>query len=811
MFFSPALAVLLSVNLVFMAANSTLADTVADGVRVLRIGVPFNPPIAIPGDGERPSGLVVDIIEDVAQREGWHLEYVDGPFPKVIKLLESGDIDILSSVAYTAARAKKFNFSKETVVSNWAVVYRRPGVSIESIVDLAGKKVALTPRSVHTTALMKLLDAFNIKIIPVQSRNYKEVLSLLDSGGADVGIVSRTFHLIHGFKYQALPTNIVFNPVRLKYAALKGRERDVLDRIDAYLKEQKPDPDSAYNRSLQRWLTQPSARPDMPTWIYIAGAGVLVFAFTAWGINVWLRVLVRRKTVDLRESEEKFRQLAENIDEAFWIGSHDLKTIHYISPGYQTIWGRRPEELYENPLSWKDYIHPEDREKVMNDLEAKASGKLNDGIFPEFRVVRPDGTIRVVRTRIYPIYDDEGNAVRVAGVAEDITKQKNIEAQLLQAQKMEAVGQLAGGIAHDFNNILGIAIGNLDLAEEEIPKNSPVRVRLEKVQHALARGADLTKRMLAFSRKSSNVTSPVNVNAIIEKMTGLITRSLTPEISTIFHLGDPIWLVDIDDGEFEDALINLAINARDAMEGSGTLVIETENKVIGPGYKEKHPNVDCGDYVCLTVGDNGHGIAKEILERIFEPFFTTKPKGKGTGLGMSMVYSFVNRSKGFIDISSEPGYGTTFHIFLPRSASTSSKTDLAERADERLEGGRETILVVDDEPELAELAATTLTKLGYQVLTAYGADEAIAYLETDDSIDLLFTDIVMPGGINGLELTTRARALRPGIRIQLTSGFTERIEGAEPYRKLVKNVLHKPYRRVDLAKTVRAALNGSAL
>ncbi len=680
MFFGRVFALSLSANLLFIIPTITLADTVDDGVRVLRIGVPFNPPIAIPGNANRPSGLVVDIIEDVARREGWHLEYRDGPFPKVIKLLESGDIDILSSVAYTAARAKKFNFSKETVASNWAVLYRRRGVSIESIVDLAGKKVALIPRAVHTTALRKLLDAFNLKVVEIQAKNYKEVLNFLDSGRADVGVVSRTFHLIHGFKYRAIPTNVVFNPVRLKYAARKGRERDVLDRIDAYLKEQKPDPNSAYNRSLQRWLTQPNGRTDVPGWIYMAGAGILVLALVAWGVNIWLSVLVRRQTRYLSESEEKFRQLAENIDETFWIASPDLRKIHYISPGYRTIWGRAPEELYENPLSWKDHIHPEDRKKVTTYLQDRASEKLNGGAFPEFRVIRPDGEVRVVRTRIYPIYDDAGNAVRVAGVAEDITDQKNIEEQLLQAQKMEAVGQLAGGIAHDFNNILGIAIGNLDLVEDHISKNSLVGDRLKKVQHALMRGADLTNRMLAFSRKSSTVTCPVDINTIIEKMSGLITHSLTPDISTVFHFGDDLWLVDIDDGEFEDTLINLAINARDAMEGSGTLVIETENKVIEQGYKEKHPNAVCGDYVCLTIGDNGEGMTKEILERIFEPFFTTKAKGKGTGLGMSMVYSFVKRSKGLIDVRSEPGYGTTFHIFLPRSPLMSSRTDGAERA-----------------------------------------------------------------------------------------------------------------------------------
>ncbi len=814
MFFGRALALVLSANLLFVAPNITLADTVDDDVRVLRVGVPFNPPIAIPGEGEgqRPSGLVVDIIEDVAQREGWHIEYVYGPLSKLMKRLGSGNVDILSSIAYTAARAKKFNLSKETVVSNWAVIYRRRGVSIESIVDLAGKKVALIPRNVHTTALRKLLNAFNLNVVEVPARDYKEVLALVGSGKADVGVISRTFHLIHGAKGQAIPTNIVFNPVRLKYAARKGQEQDILDRIDATLREQKPDPNSAYNRSLQHWLTQPAARSAVPTWAYMSGAGILALALMAWSINIWLRVLVRRKTVDLRESEEKFRQLAENIDEAFWIGSPDLKKVHYISPGYRTIWGREPEELYETPLAWKNYIHPNDREKVMAYLHAIAAGKLNGGTFPEFRVIRPNGETRVVRTRIYPIYDDHGNTVRVAGVTEDITNQKNIEAQLLQAQKMEVVGQLAGGIAHDFNNILGIAIGNLDLAEDCIPKDSLAGDRLKKVQHALMRGADLTKRMLAFSRKSPNLTSPVSVNAIIEKITGLIARSLTPEISTKFHLGDDLWLVDVDDGEFEDALINLALNARDAMDGSGALVIETKNKVIGPAYKEKHANAACGNYVCVTVSDTGQGMGKEILEKIFEPFFTTKAKNKGTGLGMSMVYSFVKHSKGFIEVTSEPDQGTTFHIFLPRSASASSKTDLAEHVNERFEGGSETILVVDDEPELAEIATTTLTQLGYQALTAYGADEALAYLETDAPIDLLFTDIVIPGGINGLKLAKMARTLRPDIKIQLTSGFTERIEterieDAEVYEKFIKTVLHKPYRRGELAKAVRAALD----
>jgi nitrogen-specific signal transduction histidine kinase/CheY-like chemotaxis protein len=388
-----------------------------------------------------------------------------------------------------------------------------------------------------------------------------------------------------------------------------------------------------------------------------------------------------------------------------------------------------------------------------------------------------------------------------------VTEKIALQGQLLQAQKMEAVGQLTGGVAHDFNNLLSIILGNLEFLEERVRYDEPLRKFATIAQHAANRGADLTRRLLAFSRRQ--VLEPVNVdmNAAVSGLAGMITRTLGEhiEVQTVLALG--LWETRIDPAQLESTLLNLCVNARDAMPDGGKLTIETANFVLDSGYAMQFPDVKSGDYVLLTVSDRGTGMSREIVERAFEPFFTTKERDKGTGLGLSMVYGFVKQSGGHITISSELGRGTSVKLYFPRADSASTRREPAAAVMSEPKG-TETILVVEDEPDVRRTVVGMLRGLGYRVLVAENGPTALKILENAAiDVDLLFTDLIMSGGMNGLELAEKVQVLRPGLHVLYTSGYADgAVRGKENILR-DKQLIAKPYVRQVLAERVRQSLD----
>ena len=392
----------------------------------------------------------------------------------------------------------------------------------------------------------------------------------------------------------------------------------------------------------------------------------------------------------------------------------------------------------------------------------------------------------------------------------DLSDQKRTEAALQRSQKLEAVGQLTGGIAHDFNNLLGIIAGNLELLEKSVGDNDKAARRVATALNSTRRGADLTRRLLAFSRQdqASQGKAACDVGEVITGMQEMLQRTLTRRVEIRTSLASGLWTTEINRSEFEDSLLNLAINARDAMPDGGLLVIEAANLVIAPEYRRVDPNLAAGDYVAVSVSDTGTGIARDVLDHIFEPFFTTKERGKGTGLGLSMVYGFAKRSGGHIRAYSEPGTGTTFRLYLPRHANAQDGTAPDCEPAATIPTGTETVLVVDDEHHLAEIAGEFLSDLGYNALVYGSPVDALARLEMADDIDLLFTDVVMPHGLDGFALERRARELGRHCKVVFTSGFTGYAhsrpgEALDSQRRL----LVKPYGKADLARLVREALD----
>ena len=512
----------------------------------------------------------------------------------------------------------------------------------------------------------------------------------------------------------------------------------------------------------------------------------------------------KRAQANLQESEERFRQLAENINEVFWMTDPGKKQMLYISPAYETIWGRTCESLYAQPQSWLDSVHPDDLERV---LQAAMVQQVQGTFDEKYRILRPDRSVRWIRDRAFPVRNEAGQVLRLVGVAEDITNHQQLEEQLRQSQKMEAVGQLAGGVAHDFNNILAVIQMQADLLKA-LGELSPAQVEsADEIGKAVQRAMGLTRQLLVFSRREAMQPRDIDLNESITQMTKMLHRILGEDIGMHFEFASQPLLIHADPGMMDQVLMNLAVNSRDAMPGGGELIIETSAVEFDEFAVSQSPEARMGSFVCLSVSDNGCGIPAAILPQIFEPFFTTKDVGKGTGLGLATVFGIVQQHRGWIDVYSEIGQGTTFRIYLPRLEKFSTLKP-AQSTLETVSSGNETILVVEDEAPLRLILCTALERCGYRIHQAASGLAALeVWREHKNKISLLLTDMVMPHGMNGHDLATRLTAEKPSLKVIYCSGYVADAAGQDLSLNEGLNFLQKPFNLQNLTQTVRDSLD----
>jgi PAS domain S-box-containing protein len=506
-----------------------------------------------------------------------------------------------------------------------------------------------------------------------------------------------------------------------------------------------------------------------------------------------------------RAENEREREATRSINQRIFETSLDLILVVdrqgyflRVSPSARAILGHKPEDMIGRNA--KEFVYAGDLDTTRQNMRHARRGR--DPRNFECRYVHRDGhLVPLTWTGIWSEPDQQ-----YFFIGRDMSDWVLLESQLRQAQKMEAVGQLTGGVAHDFNNILTVIIGMTEILSQELAGNPSLAPIVASVDEAASRGAQLTQRMLAFARKQPLQARNLDLNDVVKRAATMLQPMLGEDIALKFVLADRLWEAFADPSQVEDAIFNLAVNARDAMPNGGALVIETSNAVLDENYAAQNVEVMPGEYVAVSITDSGAGMPPEVLERAFEPFFTTKEVGRGTGLGLSMVYGFAKQSRGHVKIYSEIGHGTRVIVYLPRAAAARDQAEAAQPA--RAQPlGRETILVVEDNDAVRRVAVRILQGLGYQVREAADGPSALAILQEAGNIDLLFTDLIMPKGMSGQELLTRARALRPELKALFTSGYSERFIKDKGATQEGVALLSKPYRSQNLAEAVRAALD----
>ena len=532
----------------------------------------------------------------------------------------------------------------------------------------------------------------------------------------------------------------------------------------------------------------------------VRGLVGLVLLFDIY--TIYQQVQIFRIRHELVRREELFRLISENAADMIAVVDASGKRL-YNSPAYERILGYTAEELQST--SSLEQVHPDDRHLVEEAAKEARIGGAGRTI--QYRMRHKDGSWHVLESGASAVLDAQGKVEKLVIVNRDVTSRRSLEEQFRQAQKMEAVGRLSGGVAHDFNNLLGVIIGYAEFLQERLEPQNALRGSVDEILKAGKRAASLTRQLLAFSRQQVLEPKVLDLNVVVSDTEKLLRRLIGEDVELFTQLTPDLGRVKADQGQLEQVIMNLAVNARDAMPQGGKLTIATENVVMDDAFVRRYPYpVQPGAYVCLTVNDNGIGMDAETKARAFEPFFTTKEKGKGTGLGLSTVYGVVKQSGGYIDIYSSPGAGTTFKIYLPRVDET-IRTEDVPVAGNRSFKGKETILLAEDEASLRRLTRTTLELCGYKVLEAKDGAEGLEVSDAyEGAIDLLLTDVVMPG-IGGRALAQELSRRRPDIRLVYMSGYTGQTVGTQESFEPGSHFLSKPFTRETLTRKVREALD----
>ncbi len=764
------------------------------------------PPFEFKTDEGEPTGMAIELARWMAERVGVPVRFIDTTFEQAQQAVLSGEADVLTSLFFSEQRTGSFNFTRPNFQVPASIFTHFENNEIRGLADLNGKRVAMQKGDYAR----EFLAWRGITARIIDAEDFGEAVELVVRRKADVVIGDEQIVLYHLLIQGLIDRAKIVGP-RL-YTGLNcmatAKENQILvgilDRLAAEAERE-----GVIDEINAKWLESWTSRQP-PIWIkylFLAAGAVLVIAFLVWFWNLRLRQLVGQRTAELALKEERLASLllaVESLGEMVVVTDLDQR-ITYANRAVDRALGHRPEELIGRPVSVLFAgiaDNPPDLTEWIRSAHCPTiwRGELNKR--------RRDGSLIRVYLTLTPLCDQRGQVIGTVGVSMDITEQKELEEQLRQSQKLEAIGHLAGGVAHDFNNILAGALGYLELIKGDISPESELSSPLAAVERLLWRGAELTKALLAFSRKGAWQREAIDLNRMIQEVAEVVERTVGRRHELRLRLDPNLRSVFGDRSQIHQVIMNLSINACEAMEREGTLTITTRNVEAGDRIYRVQNDLKQSPAVAISFADTGRGVAEEIRARIFEPFFSTKEDKSGVGLGLAVVKGIVDRHGGGLVVSGQPGRSAVFTVYLPATAEDEA---LGEEPSRALPTGRETILLVDDNPDFLQVTKDLLVQLGYFVLPAASGREALEILERDPAgVDLVILDMVMKG-LSGPETFRAIRNLVPLLPILICTGYTvEEIADRlldEPYCLLLK----KPFLRRELAETVRKILDQSGL
>lgn len=760
---------------------------------VIRVGIFQFEPFNYTDENGFSKGLNPDLLQEIVSDEQWTVKYVPGTWAEGLARLQSGEIDLMMSVAYSSERSKVMDYTYESVAELWGQVFIPPASRIRNITDLAGRRVAVMRGDISAENFKKTASELGITCELVEFPSHHDVFQAVKDSNVSAGVTPQHFGLRHTDQYDLVASSIMFSPFSIFFTAKKGHNHELLSHINAHLAEWKREDKSFYYDRLNHWLGWRAPIVVLPTGLLVALVAVTLVAVVTSGFIFFLRRVVSRKTRELQKSEEKYRSMMESMVDPVYICSSG-KSVTYMNPAMIQRIGRD---------ATGEKCH-----KALHNLDKECSWCRfpetgTDGNY-EIDVVSPlDNRSYHVSNSPMTLFD---GSVQKLTVFRDTTAMKEIQSQLQRAQEIQAIGNLAGGIAHDFNNILCPIVGMSEMLMEDFVPGSLEYENAAAILKAGNRGSQLVQQILAFSRQSENKKIPIRIQAVIQEVLKLCRASIPSSIEIQHDIQLNSGLVMADSTQIHQVAMNLITNAFHAVEqNEGKVYIELKEITITKGG-EIVGNLKPGKYQRLSVSDNGYGIPPEITDKIFDPYFTTKETGKGTGLGLATVLGIVKDHHGDIKVTSTPGEGAILDVYLP-IMKPSQETVITPEKKIGNKGGTESILLVDDEEPIVLLQKKILERLGYRVTERVSSLEAFKAFEANpDKFDLVISDMTMPG-MTGDKLAQRLLALKPNLPIIICTGYSDRINEESAGTLGIKGLIMKPVRKNDLVQMVRDVLD----
>ncbi|MDQ6971826.1 MAG: transporter substrate-binding domain-containing protein [Mariprofundaceae bacterium] len=790
----------------------------------MKVGVYQNSPKIYVDEHSKVSGFWPDLIENIAAKEHWKIEYKKGTWSEGLARLSEGEIDIMPDVAFTEERNKRYIFSDTPEILSWTRVYvHKNNTSIKSITDLQDKKIAVLKNSVNVdgeNGLRDIVRQFNLHAEFVEMDDYQHVFKAIEGQTVDAGITNRNYGNHNAHAYEVKKTPIIFQPIGMRFAFSPNSPLTpyLVKRINAEIAELQNDGASFYYQLLKKYFEAEIAVrqvKEIPGWIKLS-LQILLVALLFFGIVIVIsRLQVKRKTIALKNNERLLKQeisklnavqnqlrtLSQAVEQA---GESIIITdkegvIKYVNPAFTKITGYALDDAIGKTARILT-SNLQDEHFRSNMIETLLSGNIFQGKILDRR---KDGSSYPILLTVSPIKNELDEIISYVAIQQDLSEYQKLEDQFLQAQKMEAVGTLVGGIAHDFNNMLAGITGNLYLAKHHASEVPELLTRLDVIETISFRAAAMIQQLLAFARKSRVVLKPLPMTTFIKEATDFLRSSLPENIA--FHqevCTDPLQ-INGDRTQLHQMLMNLINNARDALGDvdNPCITVKLDKFLCDEKFIERHPDLRQGEYAHLSVADNGSGIPESIIEHLFEPFFTTKEQGKGTGLGLAMVFGAVKTHQGAIDVESNLGQGTSFHIYLPLLKRGEIESSLTSK--KIVDGHGELILLVDDQQTLIDIGREVLTSLGYKVLTATNGQQAVeTYKAHTEKIKLIIMDVIMPV-MGGSQAAENIRQINPQVKIIFSTGYDKDTQS----NMVNESVITKPFQIAKMSKIISQQLN----